>query len=176
MNPLTPKQKLGAWLGSATLVATAVGFTASQEGTVLHVYKDPVQILTACTGETHYVAIPGDIKPGATFTKEQCSDALMRSLAEHAEPVIRCTAPAALTSGQKLAFLDLSYNGGGALFCKSSIARKATAGDVKGSCDAILLYRYAGGRDCSRPENKHICGGLWDRRQKQHAICMGGPT
>lgn len=166
------KLKLVAWLGAAA-VAGAAAFVQINEGTVETVYRDPVQILTACTGETHYIVTPGDIKPGATFTREQCTEALYRSMWEHAEPVIRCTAPAELTPGQKTALLDFSFNAGGATFCKSSIARKAKAGDVRGSCDAILLYRFAGGRDCSAPENKRICGGIWTRRQAEHRVCMG---
>jgi lysozyme len=173
----TDRQKrLAVWLGGATVVASAVTFTSHQEGTVTHVYQDPARadLLTACTGETHYIVTPGDIKPGATFTREQCAQALYRSMAEHAEPVMQCTEGANLTTGQKIAFLDIAYNGGGAMFCKSSMARKAKAGDVQGSCDAILLYRFAGGKDCSLPSNKHVCGGIWDRRQKERAICLGG--
>jgi lysozyme len=168
------KAKLVAWLGAAA-VAGAVGFVQVNEGTVLRSYQDPARadLLTACVGETHYIVTPGDIKPGATFTREQCTEALYRSLWEHAEPVIRCTTPADLTQGQRVAFLDFSFNAGGATFCKSSIAREAKYGHVQQSCDAILLYRWAGGHDCSQPENKRICGGIWTRRQAEHRVCLG---
>jgi lysozyme len=165
---MTPKQKAGAWLGAASLVTT-VAFIQGNEGTVLPVYRDPTNILTACTGETHYIVTPGDIKPGATFTREQCTEALYRSMWEHAQPVIDCTAPANLTTGQKQSFLDFTFNVGGATFCKSSIARKAKAGDVNGSCEAILMYRFAGGHDCSK--DRHFCGGIWTRRQAEYRVC-----
>lgn len=167
---MTPKQKLGAWLGAGA-VLTAVSFTQVNEGTVPRAYPDPARadLLTACTGETHYIVTPGDIKPGAVFTREQCTESLYRSMWEHAQPVINCTAPANLTTGQKTAFLDFTFNVGGATFCKSSIARKAKAGDVKGSCEAILMYRFAGGHDCSK--DRHVCGGIWTRRQAEYRVC-----
>ena len=168
---MTPRGKLTVWMGAGS-VAALLTLTATREGTVLHAYRDPVGILTACTGETHYVSAQGDIVPGATFTPDQCADALLRSLWAHAEPVIRCTQGAELTPGMKIAFTDFSYNAGGDTFCKSSMARRAVAGDRRGACDAILLYRFAGGRDCSvRSSN---CYGVWSRRQEQHKVCMEG--
>ena len=166
---MTPKQKLSIWVGTAG-VATLGAFVQVNEGTVLHAYRDPVGILTACTGETHYVTQQGDITPGSTYTPDQCADALLRSIWAHAEPVIRCTENKPLTVGQKIAFADFNYNTG--LFCQSSIARKAAAGDVRGSCDAILLYRFAGGKDCSTAQGKHTCGGVWTRRLKEHEVCL----
>jgi lysozyme len=166
---MTSKQKLTAWVGAGA-VASLVGFTSIKEGTILKTYRDPVNILTACTGETRFVVKPGDIVPGATFTRQQCEDRLIESLWEHAEPVIRCTAPAQLTQGQKIAFTDFAFNAGGANFCNSSMARKAKAGDVQGSCDALLQWRFAGGKDCALPGSN--CAGIWIRRKEDHAICL----
>lgn len=163
------KARLIAWLGAAG-AAAAVGLTASQEGTVLRSYPDPARpsLLTACIGETHYVVSPGDIVPGATFTEEQCTEALYRSLWTHAEPVIRCGG-ASLTTNQKIAFLDFNYTSGS--FCGSTMAKKARAGDVSGSCAEILRWRFAdhGRLDCSVRANQ--CWGLWERRQKEYARC-----
>jgi len=162
------RAKLIAWMGAAG-VAAVVALTSGQEGEVRTAYRDPVGIWTACIGETHYVATPGDIKPGATFTREQCADSLIRSLAEHAEPVMRCGGDK-LTTGQKIAFLDFNYNTG--QFCRSTMALLAVRGDVPGSCKELLRWRNAGGRDCSLPENSKTCGGVWTRRQKEYAICL----
>lgn len=167
---MTPRQKLAAWLGGVALAAGAATFTATQEGTVFKSYRDPVNILTACAGETKFVATPGDIKPGATFTPDQCTEALYRSLWEHAEPVIRCGGDK-LTTGQKLAFLDFTYNVGGFAFCGSTMAAKAKRGDVAGSCGELLRWRMAGGKDCSDRANG--CYGVWTRRQQEHALCIG---
>jgi lysozyme len=155
-------------------LAVASAFVARNEGTVPYAYRDPIGVLTACVGETHYVQTPGDLKVGARFTQAQCTEALYRSMAEHAEPVMRCTAPAQLTDGQKVAFLDFSFNVGGVAFCRSGVAAQARAGNVRASCDALLQWRMAGGRDCSQQKNKSVCGGVWTRRLDEQKICLSG--
>lgn len=172
---LSGNNKLVGMVGAGA-AAVLVAFTSMYEGTELGVYRDPVpnvNILTVCTGETHYVVTPGDIQLGAKFTKDECAGALSRSLAEHAEPVLRCTSPAKLTPGQLIAFIDFNYNTG--LFCKSTMARRAKQGEVQSSCDALLLYKLSGGRDCSLAENRRICGGVWTRRKAEHKMCTEGP-
>ena len=171
----TSKQKLAAWLGGAALLASATAFIVHGEGQVNKVYKDPIGVLTACVGETAYVVVPGDIKLGNTFTDGQCEAALYRSMWTHAEPVIRCTAPAVLTSGQKVAYLDFAFNVGGTNFCSSTMARKARAGDVAGSCAEFYKWRFAGGIDCSSAQGKRTCGGVWTRRSAEDKMCRGTP-
>lgn len=168
---MNAKAKLIAWLGAA-VVAGAAGFISTEESTVLAAYKDPLGIWTACTGETAYVVTPGDIKAGAKYTKEQCTERLYDSMWKHAEPVIRCTAPAQLTTGQKVAFLDLAYNMGGTNFCSLTfLLAKVKAGDVPGSCAAISRYVMAnrGKVDCRIRSNN--CYGVVLRREKERAIC-----
>jgi lysozyme len=69
------------------------------------------------------------------------------------------------------AYVDLSYNIGSAAFCRSTVVRKLNAGDYAGACDAVLLFRFAAGFDCSTPGNKR-CMGLWIDRQRTHAMCQ----
>lgn len=168
---MSAKTKLIAWLGAAA-VAGAAGFITTQENTVLPAYQDPLGIWTACTGETKFVVTPGDIRRGAVFTKEQCTERLYESMWTHAEPVIKCTAPAVLTTGQKVAFLSLSYNMGGPSFCSLTfLLGKVKAGDVPGSCAAITRYVLAnrGTVDCRIRSNN--CYGIVLRREKERAIC-----
>lgn len=68
-------------------------------------------------------------------------------------------------------WVDMTYNIGPGAFCKSTMAKKLNAGDYKGACDAILLYKYANKNDCSTPNNK-VCGGLWQRRLADHNKCL----
>jgi lysozyme len=140
---------------------------------VHQVYRDPIGVLTACVGETNYVVVPGDIKMGAKFTDAQCTAALQRSMWRHAKPVIDCTAPAQLTVGQKIAFLDFAFNVGAANFCGSTMARKARAGDVEGSCAEFARWRFAGGIDCASAQGRRTCGGVWTRRQLEDRLCSG---
>lgn len=168
---MSAKAKLAAWLGAAA-VAAAAGFIATEEGTVRGAYQDPLGVWTACTGETAYVVTPGDIRPGARFTKEQCTERLYESMWKHADPVIRCTAPATLSTGQKVAFLSLSYNMGGPNFCALTfLLAKAKAGDVAGSCAAISRYVMAnrGTVDCRIRSND--CYGIVLRRERERSIC-----
>lgn len=70
-------------------------------------------------------------------------------------------------------YVDFSYNVGAAAFCNSTMARKLNAGDYEGACKEILRWTYFQGKDCSRPENARLCGGLAKRRQAQYRQCMG---
>ena len=45
-----------------------------------------------------------------------------------------------------------------------------------GACNALLMYKRSQGRDCSLPENKRICGGVWTRQQGRHASCIEAQT
>ena len=68
-------------------------------------------------------------------------------------------------------WVNMTYNIGAGAFCASSMARELKAGNYKSACDSILLYRFARGKDCSRPENR--CSGLWARRLESHKTCVG---
>lgn len=56
----------------------------------------------------------------------------------------------------------------------STPRRLLAAEDYVGACNALLLYRFAGGRNCSLPENwgPRGCKGVWDRQQKRNARCL----
>jgi lysozyme len=77
------------------------------------------------------------------------------------------------------AMVDTTYNIGATAFCNSTMVRRLNAENYRGACDAILLWkmytdRSTGRRyDCSTPEAKRICGGLWTRRQAAHKQCLG---
>lgn len=70
------------------------------------------------------------------------------------------------------AYVDFAYNVGTAAFCGSTIVKRVNAGDYKGGCDGILMWKRVAAQDCSIPGNK-ICWGLWQRRLATHQQCMG---
>lgn len=72
------------------------------------------------------------------------------------------------------AFVDLGYNVGPAAVCRSSIPAKLAAGDYEAACRTILDFRKVQGRDCSLPENRRFCGGVWTDRQKKAHLCLTG--
>lgn len=53
----------------------------------------------------------------------------------------------------------------------SSMQKRLLAGDYVGACNALLLYKYSAGYDCSIPGNKR-CGGVWTRQQERNRKCL----
>ena len=53
----------------------------------------------------------------------------------------------------------------------SSMLRHLVAGNYKAACDSLLLWKKAGGFDCSIPGNKQ-CAGVWTRQLERHANCI----
>jgi lysozyme len=70
------------------------------------------------------------------------------------------------------AYVDMAYNIGHGAFCGSTIVRRLNAGDYKGACDAILMWKRVAQQDCSIPGNR-VCWGLWQRRLATHKQCLG---
>jgi lysozyme len=68
--------------------------------------------------------------------------------------------------------VDFSYQYGVRTLCRSSMVRFANAGDYERSCNSYLLYKYAGGYDCSTPGNRR-CYGVWARQLERQKKCLG---
>ena len=77
----------------------------------------------------------------------------------------------ALHQGEYDLYMDWVYQYGTAAWTKSSMRRELLAGNYKAACDALLLYRFSGGYDCSTPGNKR-CAGVWTRQLERHGKCM----
>lgn len=137
-------------------VAIAVVVVGAFEGLSLSAYPDVVGVPTICYGETKGVAI-GDNK-----TKAQCDQMLSARLVEFNEGVNSCLS-VAIPDSRRVAFVSLAYNIGVASFCKSTTVRRINAGDVAGSCEAILMWNKARGV---------VWPGLTKRRQKERELCL----
>ncbi|GGE54321.1 lysozyme [Agaricicola taiwanensis] len=145
-------------LGAAGFAALMVSFVGAWEGLRLTSYPDVVGVWTACYGETH------GIRPGQRFSKAECDARLIDSLKTHERGMLRClTRP--LPDEVHGAFLSLTYNIGVGAFCKSTAARLANAGDLKGACAAIQRFNKAGGV---------VWKGLVRRRAAEYDLCMKG--
>lgn len=68
-------------------------------------------------------------------------------------------------------YMDWVYQYGTGAWGKSSMKRHLLAGQYSLACDALLLYKFSGGYDCSTPGNKR-CAGVWTRQQERHARCL----
>ena len=153
------RAKLAAKIGAGA-TALAVPLVMLYEGTVLQSYRDPINKITACTGHTG-----PELRMGQTFTKEQCEAMLYGDLLKHADALNCIKTP--LADNQKAAFLSFAFNVGNGAFCKSTLVRKANAGDLMGACAELSRWVIAGGRELP---------GLVKRRAAERELCERGLT
>lgn len=158
--------RIAKWVGGV-LVATglgtaAVNFTGPLEGLRLIAYQDVVGVWTACHGETK------GIKRGMRFTREQCDSMFIGSLTEHEAGMRKClAAPDRIPDKSYIAFTSVTYNIGVGGFCGSTMARRLNAGDMRGACDAMMMW-VKGGKPLRTIQ------GLVNRREKERALCLEG--
>ncbi len=152
-HPLTPLAAIAA------ACALAAPLTMASEGKVNAGYRDPVGIVTSCYGHTGAGAVLG-----RRYTDAECESQFKVDQLEHGWMVAACV-PAGTPLRARAAFTDFAFNGGGGLFCKSSMARLAKAGDMAGACKALELYVYAGHR---------VLPGLVTRRRRERELCETG--
>lgn len=72
-------------------------------------------------------------------------------------------------------WIDFVYQFGIGNWLKSSMRRELLAGNPRAACDALLLYRYSGGYDCSTVINgkrNTRCWGVWTRQLERQAACL----
>ncbi|WP_337267525.1 lysozyme [Oryzifoliimicrobium ureilyticus] len=137
-------------------VQTVGGF----EGLRLYAYQDVIGVWTACYGETK------GIKPGMKFSKTDCNNMLVDSLIEHEQGMRTCLKnPDGLPTKVYVADLSLTYNIGVGGFCRSTIARKQNAGQIRESCNFFPLFNRGGGR---------VIAGLIKRRAAEQKLCNEG--
>lgn len=156
------KKTLAGVLGSAALAALTMAGLTSWEGKRNVAYRDIVGVVTACRGTTKGVQM------GRVYTDAQCDAMDEASAIEHAGGVRRCTP--GLTGNQLVAAVLLTYNigvgkAGGGGYCGSTAARRFNAGDLRGGCDAFLMWNRAGGR---------VVQGLVNRRAYERSLCLKG--
>lgn len=155
---MTPRQKLAAKIGAGAL-ALAAPLVVYYEGTIPRTYRDPIGILTSCTGHTG-----PELRMGQTWTPEQCDQQLYQDLLKHSEALDCIKRP--LTDGQKAAFLSFAFNVGNKAFCQSTLARKANQGDMLGACAELLRWTRAGDKELP---------GLVRRRNAEYQLCVRPP-
>lgn len=154
----------------AVLVLSAAGFVglALDEGYTSKAVPDPVlgtKVPTIGFGTTGGVSMGDTITPPA---------AMKRALADvnKFEGAVKRCVKVPLAQYEYDAFINLSYNIGSNAFCNSTIVRRVNQLDYAGACEAILQWRFVGDVDCSAKGNKS-CPGLWQRRLRLHAQCLG---
>ncbi len=145
--------------GSGKYAVIAVALIASWEGLKLvgwHDRIDPPGINTVCYGH-----IEG-VKVGDRYTAGQCKNMLLNDLPRYDEMVRKCIR-VPMSDGTHAALLSFTFNVGGGALCKSSVARKINAGELKSGCDALMLYTRANGK---------FVKGLENRRRDERRLCL----
>lgn len=147
----------------ATTIVLAV--VPKVEGTILRGYRDPIGVVTACTGHTKTAVL------GRPYSREECEKLLVEDLIAHAEPVLRCAGTLEqLGTYRMAAAVSFTFNVGGPAFCASTFARRLKAGDPN-ACEEISRWIMADGKDCRIRANN--CYGIVDRRVLERSICEG---
>ncbi|WMJ70230.1 glycoside hydrolase family protein [Stenotrophomonas sp. 24(2023)] len=81
----------------------------------------------------------------------------------------------ALSQDEYDVYVDFLYQYGIGNWRNSSMRRHLLQGDYRQACDALLLWRRAGGYDCStqvQGKPNTVCWGVWQRQQQRHARCL----
>jgi lysozyme len=143
-------------------IALATGLVVAYEGMENKPYKDIVGVNTVCYGYTTTVDM------GRIYSNEECKHLLNKELLRFHDGVSKVIHhPIPDTS--KAAFISLAYNVGLGNIQRSTLAKKANRGDVKGACEEIKRWVYVGGKDCRKKENK--CSGIVRRRDAEYKLC-----
>lgn len=163
MNSTLRKSVLAAVGGGAIAIASVLitGPTGNDglEGVRYKQYRDVVGIWTVCYGHTG-----NDIMIGKTYTESQCKALLNKDLntvARQINPYIKVPIPET-TRGALYSFV---YNVGTGNFRTSTLLRKINQGDIKGACDQLRRWTYAGGKQWK---------GLMTRREIEREVCLWG--
>ncbi len=141
--------------------ALAVPLIADFEGFVPVGYPDPalgVKLPTACYGATAGIVI------GRRYTEQECANMLAADAVKHGLEIAPCL-PADLPIETRAAFTSFGFNVGTGAFCKSTLSRKALAGDLRGACAELSRWTKAGGREMA---------GLVRRRAAERTLCERG--
>lgn len=159
---MATRKSLQATVGVAC-AATLLTCVPRFEGTILRGYRDPIGIVTACSGHTATAVL------GRPYTPEECQRLLVDDLVSRAEGVDSCLdgAVQGLPVGAHAAAISFAFNVGVPTFCQSTMARLLLQGDIQGACAQLPRWVYAGGKPLP---------GLVKRRQAERDICEGKAT
>lgn len=154
------KGKTGSGIaGGAAGMALAVSFIGGWEGLRTNAYWDAMGgVWTACYGETR------GIEKGDKFTVAQCDAMLAEGISDFERGLDRCL-KVDVPIETKVAFVSWAYNVGLGAACKSTLVRKANAGDLHGACNELPRWNRAGGR---------VIRGLSNRRGAERRLCKAG--
>ena len=109
------------------------------------------------------------------ITRER-AEQLARSLMAKDEQLFRASIPGVkLFQAEYDLYLDFIGQYGIGNWRSSSMRRHLLVGRYVQACDSLLLWRRAGGYDCSTKINgqpNRRCWGVWEQQLQRHARCL----
>jgi len=136
------------------------------EGRFHQAYYDPIGVATVCDG------ITGDaVVFGKYYSDAECDALLAHEINEHEKRLDQCL-KVELPVETKAALISFAFNVGTGAACKSTLVRKANAGDLVGACNQLSRWVYAGGRRFKGLENRRYRGD--SSRISERTLCLVG--
>lgn len=163
------KTKISASVLAASM-AILIPWLCRDEGTSLTAYEDVAGIWTVCSGHAY-------VKPGTVMTSDQCTAMTKTDGGKFLLGVanlIDADKLMALPHPNKTlsAYAHFAYNIGLGGFAGSKVLDFEKTGDFPASCEAMMNWYTAGGKDCNIRENN--CYGLITRREGERDYCLEG--
>lgn len=152
-------------------VAGMVAWIASEGFTPSPVIPTKGDVPTIGHGSTRYEDGRPVRMTDPPITRKRAEE-LARNLHAQEEERFKDSLPDVLmTQGEYDLYLNFVGQYGIGNWRGSSMRKHLLRGEYRAACDALLLYRYAGGYDCSTPGNRR-CPGVWTRQLERHAKCL----
>lgn len=124
--------------------------------TVRHQSFDPPGVYTVCDGITNLDPEFAWIKPGMTFTFQQCKDGFAKILVRYVAEINKCIPDYPTFPPHRYgSVLSFGYNLGTGRVC-GQIAREFDAGHVKVACDLMGQYIRANGKVLKGLQNRRF--------------------
>jgi len=153
---------------SAALLAGIAAYEGFRAAPYVPVEGD---VPTVGFGSTRY----GDGAPvrldDAPVTRARAAEMLAAHVAKDAAAFIEACPGCLYTLDEYDAYLDFAYQYGIGNWKKSSMLRLVRAGEYRAACEALLMWKYAAGRDCSVRSSG--CYGVWTRQLERREKCLG---
>jgi lysozyme len=149
----------------ATAAVLASPLVVDYEALIKRTYPDPAPggPVTGCVGATRD-ANGQPFRLGRTFTDHECLELLARDLIAHGVQVDRCITRE-IPNEVRAAVTSFAFNVGVGAACGSTLMRKLNAGDLRGACNELDRWVFAGGQRLR---------GLERRRAAEKAMCLRG--
>lgn len=111
------------------------------------------------------------VRMGDTITRERAA-ILARNLMTADEKRFAASLPGVKLHQEEFdVYMDFVGQFGIRNWRESSMRKRLLVGEYSGACNALLLYKFSAGYDCSTPGNKR-CGGVWTRQLERNRKCL----